>query len=493
MKQYVITLDLGTSGFKLGLISEELEVVYSTYQSVRSNDLSTNLDLIIAMLKHLDTEKFPVCGITLSGQMGGVVAVDSNFNPLTPFDSGLDVRCEKYNHLLHATLQEELYEVTCGSPRNTPKIMWWKNERPEVYRKVAKFVPLHTYMAGKMCGLRGEEAVIDHTMLAFWGNENIARLDWWLEGSKALSLELEKFPQVVSPFSFLGSVSREFANLSGIKAGTPLYVGAGDQSAGLYGMGFNRPNLTLEVSGSSTLLFTTTAKHIADTSGTIIYLPALFEGLYYSCSYINGGGINLPWFKNLVDSSADEAAFYKEMGQRASQIDIGSHGLLFNPYLGGRQCPYDSAMKGAFLGLTLEHTTDHLYRSILESIAYAHLIGKERMEELFDLSIETIYCCGGGAKDPLWNQIKASVLSSTVQPLQSYEGNLIGNALIALVGCKIVTLEESINRPIRPTGTPFTPLKSEQARYRPYSELFKNLDTLSYQAISHALSELSQD
>ena len=166
---------------------------------------------------------------------------------------GLDIRSEKYNAILHRDHRQELTSITCGSPRNTPKMMMWCREFPDVYKRIHKVVTLSDYVAGKITGLKGDEAFIDYTLLSFFGNEDARRLEWSQELTGACGLDINKLPRIVDPWDIIGTLTKEASRESGLQASLPVMAGAGDQPAGLLGAGFISSGQLMDVSGMKSL------------------------------------------------------------------------------------------------------------------------------------------------------------------------------------------------------------------------------------------------
>ncbi len=499
MKHAVLAVDVGTSGVKAGaadlqgniIASRRLDAPAQTGTAGRCEEAV--YDSVKKLIRELvDEHSLCVEAAAVSGQMGGVVGIDRDFNSLTGFDAGLDTRAEGLNLQLHDLLGPRLHKSTCGSPRNTPKIMWWKEQHPEIYRRVHKFIPLNSYIMGRMTSLKAEDAVIDRSLTAFYGNEEAVGMRWSREITESLGLETDKFPRIASPFEKAGCVSGEFSRDTGIPAGIPVFVGTGDQSAGMLGAGVTREGITMEVSGSTTLLLSSVQDHVPDYSGRCMYIPSVFPDLLYACSYVNGAGIDLAWFHRMIAPDEPEQDFFSRMAELAASVPPGSCGLMFIPYFGGRHCPFQPNLRGGWLGISWDHSHEHLYRSILESVCYTHAEGLRAMNEMFHTVPDVLFTCGGGSQNSLWNQIKADVLNTAVQPVSSYLNTLRGIALTALHGLGEISdlrstplvLDESLKRY-------YPDMQSHQA-YQPYDQLFSAMDDMRLEAVQNTLSRLRE-
>jgi xylulokinase len=386
-----------------------------------------------------------------------------------------------------------LRSLTCGSSRNTPKILWWKHEQSPTYRKVAKFVTLGGFVTGKLTGLRGQEAFIDSTTLAFFGNEDASRRRWSPELSGAFGLELEKFPRILQPWEVVGSLTREAAIECGLAQGTPLVAGAGDQPAGLLGAGFLHPGDLCDVSGSSTLLIQCVDFFRPDAqSGAVAFMPSVLEDRYHALSYINGGGLTLNWLRDNVLGRSEHG--FEELTLRASSLPPGSGGLLFLPYFGGRQCPHRAGFRGGWLGLNWGHRPEHLFRSLLEGLAYDSALGYKHLRELFpEIAAAELNSYGGGSSNALWAQIKANVLGLPVRCLEGYHFAILGCALLAARGVGVLQdLESAARRTPPECSAVFQSAPGPAGLYREYLDIFEDCCFATDQAIPSILERLSQ-
>jgi xylulokinase len=500
MNRCYLGLDLGTSGMKAGIFDHQGRLLGDLYWNTRLVPVSPDakeidpdtilaqaFQIITAVIQRAHINTKSITGVAISGQMGGIVGVDEAGDSITGFDMGLDIRSEAYNQRFHEIVGEKVFSETFGSPRNTPKIMRWKKEHPEVYRKIRKFVTLNSYISAKLVGLPGDDSYIDYTQLAFFGNEDARKLQWSEELTAACDLDVEKFPTVVRPLDTIGGITQEMAQKTSLRKGTPVFAGSGDQPAGLLGARFTRNSSLIDVSGTTTLLFCATNDFIPDVKHhSVMYMPSIIEHTYAAFTYINGGGLTLKWFR---DEFAPDLS-WEDLASQITAIPPGSHGLLFSPYFGGRQCPYHASIRGSWIGMNWNHTKYHLYRALLEGLCYDYAIGKEQLSTLLPVvDTRLIEGIGGGAKDAVWNQMKADVMNITYHQKPYRQCTLRGCALTAAYGAGEVgdfsawdhCIEDEI-------GITFSPNKAAHAKYIPYIETFRKLFTSDLLEIFHELN-----
>ena len=452
LKKYIIGVDLGTNGLKVALFDIDGTVVKENYQetSIKSTgpgfmeqDPDDYYDGTIQNIKDFvqsgTIDPKEVLAIGFTGQMGGIVGVDEEYNPVTPYDIVLDTRSQKYVNHLKTEYERSIFEFAQGSFSHASKMLWWKKENNEVYKKICKFVTLAPYVAGRMAGLRGDQAYIDYTSLFDSGLTVSNNLSWSEDICDLFGIDRDRLPDIVQPWKIIGKLDSDNARYCGLREGTPLVAGAGDQPAGFLAAGIVYPGMAIDVSGSTSIFSVCTDTYIPDLKHKrIIYLNAVLPGIYYATTLVSGGGIALRWFRdhfaqNEKSQSEEEgnSAFHL-LDEKAASIETGSGALLFIPHLGGRVCPSVPEVRGAWLGLNWGHNHVHLYRSILESIAYDHATTLAGFKRMFpSVHIEGVRVTGGGAKSTLWNQIKSDVLNIPCIRLNKKEFALFGAALIA--------------------------------------------------------------
>jgi xylulokinase len=452
--KYLLGVDLGTSSTKSALYTTdgrlvaestlEVPIYYPTPGVVeQENDdfYRTAALTVSSCLRKSGIEPRQVAAISFDSQMAGIGTVDENFNPATRFDSWLDMRCEPYIDYLNKNHGEIVTRLTGCPPtcNHASKHLWWKEEQPEAYKRIAKFVTPAGYVAGKMAGLKGEEAFMDYTFIHFSGVSDAKKGVWSDELVALLEVDKEKLPRIVEPWYAVGEVTKASAIDFGLASGTIVAAGGGDTACSALGGGITRAGMVFDVAGTAAVLAGCTDQYVADVKNrALLTMRSVIPGLWNPLAYIAGGGIALRWFRdqfynNLRGESQDlPGDLYTELIESAAQTPPGADGLFFSPHLGGRICPATPEMRGAWLGFSWGHTQSHFARSVLESVAYEYAYYLNILRELIpDLSLYEARVVGGGARSPLWNQIKADVLGVPYQPLKGNEFGSWGSAMIA--------------------------------------------------------------
>lgn len=514
---YLIGVDLGTAGTKAAIFDTEGNLIAEAYEESRlyypqpgwveqSMDeiYGSAVRTIRACLKRSEVRPGDVAAIAFDGQMAGIGSVDVDWDTPTVYDSWLDTRCGPYIEVMKRH-EELIIEKTGGPPTYShgPKILWWMHERPEAFRRIAKFVMPGGYVAGRMAGLRGEEAFIDYTYIHFSCLSDVRAAAWSPELCDLFGVPMEKLPRILCPWEVIGYMTSEAAQETGLLAGMPIAAGCGDQAAGMLGAAMVEPGLVFDVAGTASVLAICTAEFVPDVKHKTLFTARLVPpDLWYALAYINGGGLNLRWFRDelAIEEKAhaqqEGRSVYALLDERAAAISPGSDGLLFLPHLGGRVCPNDPDLRGLWLGFTWAHTKAHFYRSLLEGVAYEYALYLQIEKELFpDLTFKEARVIGGGSTSQVWNQIKADVLGIPYVRLNRQEFAVLGSAIVAGYAVGVFDDLKATARRFVETTDRIEPRAEYHAFYQPLVNLYASLfDQLreTYAALQKNKSALSR-
>jgi xylulokinase len=382
-----------------------------------------------------------VAAIAFDGQMGGLLGIDQDWQAVTPwYPSTLDTRYQPYLTQMADRLGDRLVGLTGAQPIGGPRLLWWKAEQPEVYRRIHKVMILANYVAGRMAGLSGDDAIMDPSYLTWMGLADTARRAWSTELVEIFELSLDKLPRIVPATTVIGSLTGEAARACGLLAGIPLVAGAGDQVASCLGAGLVRSGQLVDGAGTFSVLATCLDHFLADTRYGFWQSLAspLSENHWYPLMYIGGGGLTHRWFRDqfsreeIAQAEVQFSQVYQLLDSQATDVPPGADGLLFIPHLAGRACPGDPEVRGAWLGFTWTHQKPHFYRAVLEAIAYDYAQALGVLRSYFpDVTFSEVRVIGGGANSGLWNQIKADVLGLPYVRLQREDVAALGCAVMA--------------------------------------------------------------
>lgn len=499
-KKYLIGVDLGTSGTKAALYQIDGNLVSESSVEVplfyprpgvveqENEDFYTSAARTVReCISSSGVEPQAIAAIAFDSQMAGVGLVDEDFKPVARFDSWLDMRCQPFIERMDKEAGDRITRLTGCPPTcdHGPKMLWWKDEQPEIYQRTAKFVMPGTYVVGKLAGLQADRAFIDHTYIHFSGFSDAQKGSWSSELCERFGLDASKLPEIVDPSDIVGEVTEASAKEFGLAPGTLIAAGAGDTAANALGAGIVRAGMIFDVAGTAAVLAGCTDKFVADAKNrALLTMRSVIPGLWNPLAYIGGGGIALRWFRDQFYNTSHAKTLpvsedlYSRMIALAETIPPGSEGLFFSPHLGGRICPSSPEMRGAWVGVSWSHTQAHFARAILESIAYEYAYYLKILKELLPgLELVEARAVGGGARSAIWNQIKADVLNVPYQRLKGNEFGAWGAAMIAGKAAGVIDdLAAHAEKTAILSGSPSMPSKTEHEIYAPIVEKYISLE-----------------
>jgi len=505
-KKYLMGIDLGTSSTKAALYqidgalvseaSAEVPLFYpkpGVVEQENEDFYTTAAKTMRECIESSGVEPKGIAAIAFDSQMAGVGSIDENYQPAARFDSWLDMRCKPYIEWMDREAGDRITQLTGCPPTcdHGPKMLWWKNEQPAVYRRIAKFVMPGTYVAGRIAGLKADEAFIDRTYIHFSGFSEGQKSTWSNELCNHFGLDMEKLPRIIEPYDIVGEVTQKSAGEFGLAPGTLIAAGAGDTAANALGAGIVKAGMLFDVAGTAAVLAGCTDKFIADTKNrALITMQSVIRGLWNPLAYIGGGGIALRWFRDQFYNCTHGEGLplppedlYPQMISLVENVPPGSDGLFFSPHLGGRICPSSPEMRGAWVGVSWSHHQAHFARAILESIAYEYAYYlKILRDSLPDLVLVEARVVGGGARSDTWNQIKADILNVPYQRLKGNEFGAWGAAMIAGKAAGLIDdLASYAERTALLSGKPFKPSLENHAVYNPLVEKYIRLEESLHQ------------
>jgi len=496
MKRYLLGIDIGTQGTKTCLYDIEGNPISSSFEPSRlispkpgvveqdtEEIYQSVVNTIRAVIAEADGAFQGIEAIGIDSQMSGIMGIDNEWKAATPYDSWLDTRCEKYIKMMKASDEDEIVRITGCPPtyHHGPKILWWKYERPDVYQKIAKFVIPAAYIAGRLAGLKAENAYIDYTNIHFSGFADTDKMQWSQKLLDRFGVDIKKMPRITEPWEIIGSLTNEESKKIGLKSGIPIVAGCGDQAATSLGAGVVRKGIAFDVAGTASVFSCCVDSFKPDVRNkTLISARSVIKGLWVPLAYINGGGLCLKWFRDQLTGSKGEVN-YPQLDSEASNIDPGSNGLLFNPHFGGRVCPNDPGVRGSWIGLNWGHSRAHMFRSIMESIAYEYSTYLNIVKELFgDLQFARVISIGGGAKSNLFCSIKSNVLGIPYAVLKSGDTATLGSALVAGYGAGIFDDIASMAENFSKVEETVTHNPEIYSKYAGYVEMYRKIFAALY-------------
>jgi xylulokinase len=265
-------------------------------------------------------------------------------------------------------------------------------------------------------------------------------------------------PQVYESPDVCAQLSADAARATGLREGTPIVAGAGDQAAGAVGMGITRPGAVSVTIGTSGVVFAATERPALDPKGRIHTFCHAVPGRWHVMGVTQAAGLSLRWIRDQFGAAAGRTddtpdAAYDRLVAEAARVPAGSDGVLWAPYLMGERTPHcDPDVRAALVGLAAEHTRGHVVRAVLEGVACS-LRDSFGIFDSLGVPIVNVRVGGGGARSALWRQIQADTYGRPVETVQAEEGAAYGAAILAGVGAGMWrSVDEACDDLVRPAG-----------------------------------------
>lgn len=423
-----------------------------------------------------------IAALSISSQAGGIMAIDRSWLPVTHFDSPLDTRSNVQKQRMMTVAGNRIIELAGTPPTYGQKILWWKDEHPEIWKRAYKFIQPSAYVTGLMAGLGGEQAFMEPTFMCWSGLSDSANCHWSEELCEVFRVPTGLLPRVASVGEIAGYLTAEAAWDSGLPRGLPIAVGAADAAATLLGAGVVDHGTLFDISGTACIFGVCTDHYLADTAAqTLSCMNSTLPGRFYLLSIVLGGETHGWFIREFCDKEASEASqkrvsVFDLMDSKAECLPAGSDGVLCVPQLGGRWNPPEVDVRGLWIGFGWGHRKEHLYRAILESVAYEYAIYLARIRELIPRTdFREVRVMSGGGRSRLWNQIKCDVLGIPYRKLARDDLATWGSALIAGHALGLFPDLAVAAKACARTGEPREPNKAANHTYRTYAALYPRL------------------
>jgi xylulokinase len=375
--------------------------------------------------------------VGLSGQMHGAVLLDGDGHVVRPALIWCDIRTEKQGReLMEKIGAQRLIQLTCNPalPNFTlTKLLWVRDNEPSLWRKVRSVLLPKDFVRFCLTGERATDmADASGTLLL-----DVAHRRWSREMLEATELDERILPALYESQEICGSISAAGAAATGLKAGTLVVAGAGDQAAGATGMGVVAPGAVSATIGTSGVVFAATDGPALDPAGRLHTFCHAIPGRWHVMGVTQAAGLSLRWFRDQFGpAQGDGSDSYDRLTAEAAGAPAGCEGLLWTPYLMGERTPYlDAKARAALVGLTASHTRAHVIRAIMEGVAFSLRDTLTIFNEI-KVPVEFVRLGGGGARSRLWREIQAAVYGRTVEIVAAEEGAAYGAAILAGVGGK---------------------------------------------------------
>ncbi|SDL50917.1 xylulokinase [Halarsenatibacter silvermanii] len=496
---YLLGLDIGTSSVKGVLVNEKAELVLT---GSSEQDLSnprpgwaeqdpeiwweSTVEVIKNILNQMEISSENIAGISLSGQMHSAVFLDRDMKVIRPAILWSDTRTSSQCQEIYERVGglENLLE-NVGNPAlegfTAPKILWLKQNEPENYRRTDCLLLPKDYLRFRLTG----EAAMEYSDAAGTLLLDIESKEWSHQILEKLEITPEIMPPLMSSIDVGGEIRPEVADKLGLAEGTPVIAGGADNACGAVGSGIIKTGRSMVSIGSSGVVLAHTDEPEPDEEGRIHLFNHARPNSWYMMGVMLSAGMSMSWIK---ESMYDEEYNYDEINRMASEVEPGSEGLIFLPYLYGERTPHaDADARGVFFGLSARHDQSHFFRSVMEGVCFGIRDSLELIKAR-DIELEEVRVIGGGARSKVWQQILADVLNEEISLINVEEGPAFGAALIAGVGTEVFAdFEEACSKALSVVDR-VKPDPEAVKKYEKYYSLYKSL----YPSLKDRFADLSE-
>lgn len=413
-----------------------------------------------------------IAAIGFSGQMHGIVLADKEGNPLRESILWLDQRSQKELDKIQEKIDfdrmGEIFRTRVFTGFAFPSLLWIKEHEPELLEKTAAVMMPKDFIRYKITGKMASD-VSDASSSAIF---DTAKRTWAYEVIKEFELPEHIFPPCGESMDIAGYVTKECEAECGLKAGIPVIYGAGDQQAQSIGNGVCEEGKIICNIGTGGQISTYIKEPVYDKELRTHTFCHPYEKGYTIYGATLCSGMSLNWLKNKI-LKIDE---FEELSRQAGEIEPGSEGLIYLPYLSGERTPHmNPCAKGMFAGITLGQDSRHFIRAVMEGVTMSLRDSLEILQEL-NIKCDTMIASGGGARSSEWLQMQADIFNKKVIVCEVNEQACLGACMLAGVGCGIFKdLKEAIDRFVAFQDTVYEPDPIHAKVYDRQYEKFKRL------------------
>jgi len=495
----VLAIDAGTTGVRSMFFDKMGKVLGSAYAEYESHFPSPSwveqdadswwvqsCETIKKALSETGLSPERVIGISVTNQRETIVPVDADGNPLRRAIVWQDRRTVPQCDWIEKEVSQDAVYSTTGLTVDpyfsAPKILWIKDNEHPIFEKAHKFLLVHDYLIHKL----SDVFVTDYSNASRTMLFDIRRAIWSEKMTDGFGIPTEKLPTAVESGQEVGTLTSKASKATGLKEGTPVIAGGGDQQCAALGVGVVREGMLKSTTGTGTFLLSHSRTVRLDPGLRVLCSRHVVPDSFVVEASMFTTGSALKWFRDNL--GVEEVSIAGEKGvdpydiitEEASSIPPGSEGVIHIPHFVGAGAPnWNPYARGIFAGLALGHTRAHIIRAILEGVSYEIRTNVEVMREL-GLPAREVRVTGGAARSETWMQIQANILRTPVIRTQMEEATAVGAAILAFKGVGVFkSVAEAAEKMVR-TLEPLQPTKETLEVYKSGYNTFKSL----YSAIS---------
>jgi xylulokinase len=420
-----------------------------------------------------------VLGLAVSCQAPTLLALDRAGRPLRPAMIWMDRRAEaEIVRLAEQMGADQIYRVTGNRPDAfyvAARLLWLREHEPEILKQTWQFAQVNGYINYRLTG----RLTLDPAHAVLLQMRDYHKEEWSAALCDACGVKPSQFPEVVPAHCPQGEVTAQAAEVTGLRAGTPVMAGTVDSASAALEVGVVEPGIAAEMTGTSTVVIIPNDRGL--TEPALIAMPHALPGIHLLLGAMVASGGCLRWFRDqfgqpeVQAAAASKTDAFDLLTREAAKIEPGSGGLIFLPYMMGERSPiWHTNARGVFFGLTLATPKAALVRAILEGTAFAL---RHNMEVAMRVGAEIreVRSVGGCSRSDLWNQIKADVLGRPLLLPQVSVGSPFGCAVLAGMGVGVYPdVRKSLLEMVQLTRR-FEPNPANQERYTRSYQVYRDI------------------
>jgi len=492
-KKYIVAADCGTTGSKavvyditgkpvaIGYQEYGLEFPQPGWVDQDSQMLfDTSLAVISQAVQAANIPAQDFVAICLSTQRCTLIPVDKAGNPLRKGiswqDNRTDQQCEAIRQRIGADAFYDATGLPIANVWTLPKIMWIRENEPDLYEKTYKFVNVQAYL-NRLLG--AEDFYDDFSNASLHGLMSLIRMEWIDDFIQATDIDSNKLPQLVGSGRKIGELNKAVADKLGLLAGTPIISGGGDQQCAAVGSNVIEEGDCEVTLGTAGVTICSLNEPRLDPERTIPCLVHAVDEKWTCEGLQNAAGASLKWLRNLLQEGQPEGTIvdYDYMTNLASESAIGANGITFLPYLAGAAAPlWDSSARGMLFGIGLMTNLSDVARAVLEGISFetASILDNFARREI---KVSKIRVSGGGAKSALWGQLQADIYGVPLQRLRVDDATILGAAVLGAFGIGIYDSVSEAASAMVHTTSEYQPDMDHHKKYIEKRKIFDKLYT----------------
>jgi len=492
MSKYLLGVDIGTSACKVAIFSTDGRVLsqasreYAVHHPapghVEQDPEEWYRAVCEAIKDCLATGKIDpkaIAGVGVDGQSWSAIPVGRDGKVLARTPIWMDTRAADIaSETLARVGFDRIFEVSGNgfeATYSTPKMLWFKKYRPEVYRQVHRFLQSNSWIVYRLTGIMSQDKSQGYGVHTF----NMKAGAWDEALCDELGIERAHLPDISECDQVIGTVNAKAAAETGLAIGTPVVAGGLDAACGTLGAGVVRPGQVQEQGGQAGGMSICVDKALAHPK--LILSFHVVPKLWLLQGGTVGGGGALRWFRQELGGAEEVMAkdegcnAFEILSREASTVVPGADGVVFLPYMSGERSPiWDRNAKGVFYGLSYATTRAHMVRAVMEGCAFT-LEHNLRTSAETGVSVNELVAMGGAANSEVWTQIKADITGKRISVPSSDTATTLGAAILAGVGTGLYkSYEEAVASSIRITRV-HEPDAKNHARYQPVYNLFREI------------------